>query len=100
LLVLLKQLQKMNFMGPQDARCPSSRGLILAMDTNGMDLGLRLKIERIRKRLRQRDVAIWADLSPSTVSDIEGGWKAPTPEQVVAICRALGVEPKDLEDHS
>ena len=61
-----------------------------------MDLGLRLKIERVRRRLRQREVAVKADLSASTVSDIECGWKTPTPEQIAAICEALGISLEDL----
>ena len=62
-----------------------------------MDMGMRLRIERIQKRLRQRDVAIRADLSASTLSDIECGWKSPTKEQVTAICAAIGIDPADIE---
>ena len=63
-----------------------------------MDLGMRLRIERIQRRLRQRDVAVRADLSASTLSDIECGWKEPTREQVAAICSAIGIDPGDVEN--
>jgi transcriptional regulator with XRE-family HTH domain len=66
------------------------------MPTTDTDLGMRLRIERIRKRLRQRDVAIRADLSASTLSDIECGWRAPTKEQVAAICSAMGIALADV----
>jgi transcriptional regulator with XRE-family HTH domain len=66
------------------------------MDTRNTGLGLRLKIERIRRHLRQRDIAFRADLSVSTVSDIENGWKSPTGKQLSAICKAIGILPTEL----
>lgn len=62
------------------------------------DLGSTLRLERLRRRLLQRRVAAASNLHPTTLSLIENGWQAPTPSQVAAICRALGVEPKDLEE--
>jgi len=67
------------------------------MRTGELELGMRIRIERIQRRLRQRDVAVRADLSASTVSDIECGWKAPTADQLAAICAAIGICPDDLK---
>ena len=61
------------------------------------DVGLTLKLLRVEHRLRQREVALHAQLSPSVLSDIENGWRRPSPDELGRICRAMGVAPDVLQ---
>jgi len=60
------------------------------------DIGLQIKLERVAQRLRQRELAVRTDLSPSTLSDIENGWRWPSQDEIQRICAALGIRPDDL----
>ncbi len=59
--------------------------------------GHRLKVLRVQRDLRQRDLADRLGLSPSYVSLFETDDRTPTPEQVSKLCRVLGVSPSDLD---
>jgi transcriptional regulator with XRE-family HTH domain len=59
-------------------------------------IGHRLRLARIDAGLLARCVAAAADLSPSTLSLIELGWRDPRPEEVERIARAIGIDPRDL----
>jgi transcriptional regulator with XRE-family HTH domain len=68
------------------------------MIANGeRSIGDRLRLARLERRLLQRAVARDAGLSPSTVSLIENGWRDPQPEEIIAIARAIGLDPVELE---
>lgn len=54
-----------------------------------------LRLERLRRRLRQADIAARAGISQASVSETENG--RGSPETCAAIASALGV---DLEDPS
>jgi transcriptional regulator with XRE-family HTH domain len=58
------------------------------------DLGLELKIIRIKERKLQREIAAAAGLSASRLSEIENSWKIPRADELERIRRALG-----LPDH-
>jgi transcriptional regulator with XRE-family HTH domain len=45
----------------------------------GSKLGLALKVLRIAYQQSQRDVALRAEMSASVLSDIENGWRDPSP---------------------
>ncbi len=51
-----------------------------------------LRLARLRRRLRQRDVAAPLHMVPQRISDFEQGLRHPTPEQVVALVQILGPE--------
>ncbi len=59
-------------------------------------VGKRLRIIRIEQDVKQRDLALRVGLSPSVLSDIERGYRAPTDRQVEAIAAALGIPPESL----
>ena len=61
-----------------------------------LPLGRRLKVIRVSRNLLQRDVAISAGLSPSTLSLIEGGYKVPADFEIDGILRVLGLSRKDI----
>lgn len=61
------------------------------------NFSLNLKLARIRRGIKQREIALRADLSPSALSDFENGWRTPTSEQLMRICAAIGISPEDLE---
>lgn len=54
-------------------------------------LGEAVRLERLRRRLRQIDVAQMAGLFQSDISDVENG--KGTPEHVQAVADALGITP-------
>lgn len=54
--------------------------------------GLELKIQRIRLGYLARDVAVAADLSPSTLSLIENGVRPPRPDELARLRRVLRLE--------
>lgn len=49
-----------------------------------------LRLERLRKRLRQRDVASDVGAVPQRISDFENGLRHPSAEQVVRLIKLLG----------
>jgi len=55
------------------------------------DLGLELKITRIRERKLQREIAAAAGLSASRLSEIENSWRVPRADELERIRRALGL---------
>lgn len=62
----------------------------MAMDAaSSADLVERVRLERLRRRLKQSDVAELAGLTQPAVSDVENG-KAPA-ERVHAVAEALGI---------
>jgi len=60
------------------------------------DFGLNLRVARIKKRMRQLDVALKADVSTTWISMFENGQRKPTRDEIRRICSVLGVEPTDL----
>lgn len=62
-----------------------------------LSIGRRLKLLRVARGLRQRDVALAAGLSPSVLSLIEGDWRPPRDGDVERILQALGANERDLE---
>ena len=61
-----------------------------------LPLGRRLKVLRVARGLRQRDLATSALLSPSVISMIETGDRPPRDSELRAILRALGVRREDV----
>ena len=59
-------------------------------------IGLRIKLERIRRGILQRRVAADTNIPATVLSQIENNWVAPTREQVEKICSAIGIRPEDL----
>lgn len=51
-----------------------------------------LRLARLRRHLRQRDIAIRLDIAPQRISDFEQGLRSPTPEQTVILTRILGLQ--------
>ncbi len=60
------------------------------------DIGTQIKIQRILRGRTQREIAVAADLSFTTLSNIEMGWRKAKPEEISRICAALGIRPEDL----
>ena len=60
------------------------------------DPGLQLRLERVRQRRLQREVAHAASLRPSRLSEIEMGWCEPNSDELSRLARALGLEARDL----
>ncbi len=61
-----------------------------------LPLGRRLKVLRVARGLRQRDLAASALLSPSVISMIETGDREPRDAELCAILRALDVRSEDV----
>lgn len=62
-----------------------------------LPLGRRLKVLRVARGLRQRDLATSALLSPSVISMIETGDRLPRDSELRAILQALGVRREDVD---
>lgn len=60
--------------------------------------GLKVKFERIKRKLSQEQFANMANLSTSALWAIENGNSAPSIETANDIANALGIELKDLID--
>ena len=56
----------------------------------------KLLIERRRRGLAGWQLAAAAGVCPTTYSKIENGQREPTPDQKLALARALGCEPETL----
>ena len=65
-------------------------------DPSTADLGLNLRVARTKKRMRQLDVALKADVSTTWISLFENGQRQPTRDEIRRICSVLGVKPTDL----
>jgi transcriptional regulator with XRE-family HTH domain len=65
--------------------------------THRKDLGLSLRIARIKRGYIQLDLADALDMSPSSISLFEAGRRTPTDEQLSRICAVLGIRPRDLD---
>lgn len=61
------------------------------------DLGLTLRLERVRQRLSQREVARAAGLRPARLSDLELGWAEPRRDELTRIANVLRIKPRDLK---
>ncbi len=59
-------------------------------------LGKHITKQRERKQLSLRGLAEAADLSPSTLSEIEKGLTLPQPDSLRRIAEALGIDWEDL----
>ena len=62
-----------------------------------LPLGRRLRVLRIARGLRQKDLANAAGLSDSAVSMVENGERLPRDQELDAILRALGARPEDVD---
>jgi len=51
---------------------------------------MRLRIARVSRGLRQRDLAGLMPIAPQRISDFETGVRRPTPEQVSRLAKLLG----------
>jgi transcriptional regulator with XRE-family HTH domain len=58
--------------------------------------GRNLKEIREKKGISLRDLAVEADLSANTISEIELGKRDPSMTTVVKLASALGIDPADL----
>lgn len=50
-----------------------------------------LHVARVRRGLRQRDIAAQVGVAPQRISDFETGVRHPTPEQVSRLAEILGL---------
>lgn len=57
-----------------------------------MNIGEKIKTERLRQNLKQRELAKLANISGSFLSDIESGRTTPSVKSLQKISKALGVE--------
>ena len=60
------------------------------------DIGLVVRLARVRLRRTQRDVARQAGMRPAVLSEIECGWRKPTKDQLNRLARALGLHARGL----
>ncbi len=63
-------------------------------------IGLKIKLERAKRKLSQEKLAELADLSKTHVGDIERGATIPTVETLNRIANALGITLVELVDVS
>jgi len=61
-----------------------------------LPLGTRLKILRIARGVRQRELSRQSDVPQPTLSAIENGYRPPRDHELTALLRALRVTPADL----
>ena len=54
-------------------------------------LGLELKLTRLRAGLNQNEVAIRLGIHPGRLSEMECGWRRPSPELLQRLRQLLGV---------
>lgn len=55
-------------------------------------VGMNIKLQRVKHKLTQEELAFRAEISTNMLSNIERGIQSPTIETVAAIANALGVE--------
>jgi len=65
------------------------------MDT--LPIGRRLKLARVARGVRQRDLSREADVPQSTLSQIENDYRPPRDHELRAILDALDLTPNDLD---
>ena len=63
-------------------------------------IGIRIKIERIRKKISQEKLAEFSDLNKNTIGSIERGEISPTIETLNSIAKGLDIGLPDLVDIS
>ena len=51
-----------------------------------------LRLARLKRRYRQRDIATRLRVAPQRISDFEQGLRHPSPEQISVLVEALGAE--------
>lgn len=68
-------------------------------DGGGMTDGSRIRELRTRRGLLQRELAEMAGVTESAVRNYELGLRAPRPQHLEALARALGVDPAALTDY-
>jgi DNA-binding XRE family transcriptional regulator len=55
-----------------------------------------VRVERLRRRLRQSDIARALGVSPMTVGNMEGGKRFFSTSDLLVLCRVLGVDLRKL----
>ncbi len=55
-------------------------------------VGMNIKLERIKQKIKQEELAFKANLSRTTLGSIERGESSPTVETVKSIADALNIE--------
>ena len=68
----------------------------MLIELTELPLGRRLKVVRVSRDLRQRDVALSAGLTPSTLSLIETGDRTPDDLELAAILKVLDIRREDV----
>ena len=66
------------------------------MSEAGTQVGAQIRRLRKAKRWTVAQLAVYADMSPSAVSQIETGRRSPTAASMLKLAEALGVEVRDL----
>lgn len=62
-----------------------------------LPIGRKLKLARIARGVRQRDLALSIDMPPATLSALENDYRPPRDAELAAILRILGLERRDLD---
>jgi transcriptional regulator with XRE-family HTH domain len=62
------------------------------------DLGLEIKVARIRARLTQHQLGVLIGVPSYKIARLETGTDKPTPEQLQKICVATGVDMAEVCD--
>lgn len=68
------------------------------MTTTGTLRDVKLAACRARRRLSQTELAMQAEVAPSTISKLERGLHRPQPRIARKIAAALGVDPDDIDE--
>lgn len=61
-------------------------------------IGEEIRVARARRRLSQEELGARAGLSQSTINRLEAGKRTVDVLQLIAICKALGIDAGDLLD--
>lgn len=86
-------------MGVRQILVPNQQGMPVT-DHSVRDIGARLRSRRLKRDLTLQDLSELTGISPSTISRLESGKRAPNLELVVPIARALRLELDDLVPRS
>lgn len=68
------------------------------MRQQGAEIGLRIKLARVARRIRQRELAAILGIPPSVLSDVENDWRCPSEDLISSVCRALHISPEGLRE--
>lgn len=60
------------------------------------EIGIKIKRARKSKKKRAIDIAVDTGIEPSYYTKIENGKARPSLQKIYAICRALGLNAKDI----